>query len=62
MKRFTNLENYMLALTGGFDFLSKPHIIHTITKNDIMFANGCVSTRVYIKTLKLLAKTLESFK
>ena len=62
MKRFTNFENYILALTGGFDFLSKSHIINTITKNDVMFANNCVAESVYRKTNAYLVMNLKSFK
>jgi hypothetical protein len=62
MKRFTNFENYISTLTGGFDFLSKSHIINTITKNDVMYANNCVSTTVYKKTNSFLIMNLESFK
>ena len=62
MKRFTNFKNYISTLTGGFDFLSKSHIINTITKNDVMYANNCVSTTVYKKTNSFLIMNLESFK
>jgi hypothetical protein len=62
MKRFTNFKNYISTLTGGFDFLSKSHIINTITKNDVMYANNCVSTPVYKKTNSFLIMNLESFK
>ena len=61
MKRFTNFESYIKALTGGFDFLSKSHIINTITKNDVMFANDCVSSGVYKKTNAFLIMNLKSF-
>ena len=61
MKRFTNFENYIEVLTGGFDFLSKSHIINTITKNDVMYANDCVSTPFYKKTNALLIMNLKSF-
>jgi hypothetical protein len=61
MKRFTNFQNYIQALTSGFDFLSKSHIIHTITKNDVMFANDCVSESIYKKTNAFLIMNLKSF-
>jgi hypothetical protein len=62
MKRFTNFQFYIAALTGGFDFLSKSHIINTITKNDVMFANNLVAESVYKKTNAFLIMNLKSFK
>jgi hypothetical protein len=62
MKRFTDFHFYIAALTGGFDFLSKSHIINTITKNDVMFANNLVAESVYKKTNAFLIMNLKSFK
>jgi len=62
MKRFTDFYFYIAALTGGFDFLSKSHIINTITKNDVMFANNCVTESVYKKTNAFLIMNLKAFK
>ena len=62
MKRFTDFHFYIAALTGGFDFLSKSHIINTITKNDVMFANNLVAEPVYKKTNAFLIMNLKSFK
>jgi hypothetical protein len=62
MKRFTDFHFYIAALTGGFDFLSKSHIINTITKNDVMFANNLVAESVYKKTNAFLIMNLKAFK
>lgn len=62
MKQYTNFHNYILELTGGFNFISKPHIINTISKNDVMHANNCVSSEVYKKTNAYLILNLKSFK
>jgi hypothetical protein len=61
MKRFTNFQSYINALTFGFDFISKTNIINTITKNDVMFANDCVSESIYKKTNAFLIMNLKSF-
>ena len=61
MKRFSNFQSYIAALTGGFDFLSKSHIINTITKNDVLYANDCVSEPIYKKTNAFLIMNLKSF-
>jgi hypothetical protein len=61
MKRFTNFQSYIAVLTGGFDFLSKSHIINTITKNDVLYANDCVSESIYKKTNAFLIMNLKSF-
>jgi hypothetical protein len=62
MKRFTDFHFYIATLTGGFDFLSKSHIINTITKNDVMFANNLVAESVYKKTNAFLIMNLKAFK
>jgi hypothetical protein len=43
----------------GVSFLGKETIINCITKNDVIYANGLVSEKIYKKAEKYLVENLK---
>jgi|694.fasta_scaffold09075_36 hypothetical protein len=56
---FKDLDSYIKHLTLGVSFLGKETIINCITKNDVIYANGLVSEKIYKKAEKYLVENLK---